>query len=90
MGPARDIYSSCRPTRVFWFHSTPGCCVSCCLQASLNFDDPTLEALLKALPEAPAMAQRQCLQRCGLDAGSDDDNLSYNYDSLNGSDKHRT
>ena len=36
------------------------------LQASLNFDDPTLKALLKALPEAPAKAQRQCLQRCGL------------------------
>ena len=39
---------------------------SCFLQASLNFDDPTLKSLLKALPEAPAKAQRQCLQRCGL------------------------
>ena len=36
-------------------------------QASLNFDDPTLEALLKALPEAPASARRQCLKACGLD-----------------------
>ena len=48
-------------------------------QASLNFDDPTLKALLKALPEAPAMAQRQCLQRCGL---GDDDILSYDYESM--------
>ena len=32
----------------------------------MNFDDPTLKSLLEALPEAPAMAQRQCLQRCGL------------------------
>ena len=36
-------------------------------QASLNFDDPTLEALLEALPEAPAAARRQCLKACGLD-----------------------
>ena len=35
-------------------------------QASLNFDDPALEALLKALPEAPAMARRQCLKMCGM------------------------
>ena len=35
-------------------------------QASLNFDDPTLKALLEALPEAPAMAQRKCLKACGL------------------------
>ena len=48
-------------------------------QASLNFDDPTLKALLQALPEAPAMAQRQCLQRCGL---GDDDILSYDYESM--------
>ena len=46
-------------------------------QASLNFDDPTLKALLESLPEAPAMAQRKCLQRCGL---GDDDELSYNYE----------
>ena len=43
-------------------------------QTSLNFDDPTLKSLLKALPEAPAMAQRQCLQRCGLYKG---DNKTY-------------
>lgn len=49
------------------------------LQASLDFDDPTLKALLEALPEAPAMAQRQCLQRCGL---VDDDNLSYGYEPM--------
>ena len=41
------------------------------LQASLNFDDPTLKALLQALPEAPARAQRQCLQRCDLYKGDD-------------------
>ena len=46
-------------------------------QASLNFDNPTLKALLEALPEAPAMAQRKCLQRCGL---GDDGKLSYNYE----------
>ena len=46
------------------------------LQASLNFDDPTLKALLKALPEAPAMAQRKCLQRCGLYDGDDKKNDS--------------
>eukprot|EP00904_Undaria_pinnatifida_P006369 jgi/Undpi1/2862/HiC_scaffold_14.g06239.m1 len=48
------------------------------IQASLNIDDPTLKALLEVLPEAPAMARRQCLQRCGL---LDDDSLSYGYNS---------
>ena len=48
------------------------------VQASLNIDDPTLKALLEVLPEAPAMARRQCLQRCGL---LDDDSLSYGYNS---------
>lgn len=59
------------------------------LQASLNFDNPTLKSLLKALPESPpAMAQRQCLQRGGLYDGEDNDkNLSYDYDSYDG-DKH--
>ncbi|CAM9607934.1 unnamed protein product [Laminaria digitata] len=50
------------------------------IQASLNLDDPTLKALLAALPMAPAMAQRQCLQRCGLT--DDDDSLSYDYQSI--------
>ena len=51
-------------------------------QASLNFDDPTLEALLKALPQAPAMARRQCLKMCGLDDPEDgkDGDYSYDYD----------
>eukprot|EP00903_Cladosiphon_okamuranus_P019871 g18264.t1 len=45
------------------------------IQASLNFDDPDLAALLKALPEAPAAARRQCLKACGMD----DDNNNYEY-----------
>ena len=42
--------------------------------------DPTLKALLEALPEAPAMAQRLCLQRCALE--NDDGSFSYDYDSV--------
>ena len=49
------------------------------LQASLNFDNPTLKALLQALPEAPAQAQYLCLQRCGL-AG--DEIFSSDYASM--------
>ena len=72
------LYIVCRLSLLF----------SRCLQASLNFDDPTLKSLLKALPEAPAMAQRQCLQRCGLYDGDDGDlELSYDYDS-DGGDEH--
>ena len=52
--------------------------VALLLQASLNFDDPTLKALIASLPEAPALAQRGCLQRCGL---LDDDDFSYDFDS---------
>eukprot|EP00904_Undaria_pinnatifida_P006385 jgi/Undpi1/2877/HiC_scaffold_14.g06254.m1 len=54
------------------------------IQASLNFDDPTLKNLIASLPEAPAMAQRMCLQRCGL-VDDGDNNYSYNYGH---SDKH--
>eukprot|EP00904_Undaria_pinnatifida_P006373 jgi/Undpi1/2866/HiC_scaffold_14.g06243.m1 len=50
------------------------------IQASLNVDDPTLKALLAALPEAPALGQRGCLQRCGL--LDDGDDLSYTFDSI--------
>ena len=46
----------------------------------MDFDDPTLKALLKALPEAPAKAQRQCLQRCGLYDGDDQKHDSGNGD----------
>lgn len=45
-------------------------------QASLNVDDPTLNALISALPEAPAMARRICLERCGL---IEEDDFSFNY-----------
>eukprot|EP00752_Nemacystus_decipiens_P018324 g16440.t1 len=48
------------------------------IQASLNFEDPELQALIESLPEAPAAARRQCLKMCGLDNG--EDNLSYDYD----------
>ena len=41
-------------------------------QASLNFDDPTLKALLEALPEAPAMARSKCLKMCDLDDSEED------------------
>ena len=41
-------------------------------QASLNFNDPTLKKLLKALPEAPAMARSKCLKMCGLDDPEED------------------
>eukprot|EP00904_Undaria_pinnatifida_P006374 jgi/Undpi1/2867/HiC_scaffold_14.g06244.m1 len=46
------------------------------IQASLNVDDPTLKALISALPEAPAMARRICLERCGL---IEEDDFSFNY-----------
>eukprot|EP00904_Undaria_pinnatifida_P006375 jgi/Undpi1/2868/HiC_scaffold_14.g06245.m1 len=48
------------------------------IQASLNFDDATLQALIASLPDAPALAQRRCRQRCGL---LDDDNFSCDFDS---------
>lgn len=42
-------------------------------QASLNFDDPHIKALIAALPQAPATARRECLARCGM---SNDDYTS--------------
>lgn len=48
-------------------------------QASLNIDDPTLKALIESLPEAPAMAQRQCLEMCALE--NDDGDFSLNFDN---------
>eukprot|EP00904_Undaria_pinnatifida_P006379 jgi/Undpi1/2871/HiC_scaffold_14.g06248.m1 len=48
------------------------------IQASLNFDDPTLKNLIASLPEAPALAQRGCLKRCGL---LDDDKAAEKSDS---------
>eukprot|EP00904_Undaria_pinnatifida_P006383 jgi/Undpi1/2875/HiC_scaffold_14.g06252.m1 len=54
------------------------------IQASLNLDDAGLKKLMESLPEAPAMAQRMCLQRCGL-LDDEDDSYSYNHD---GGDKH--
>lgn len=35
-------------------------------QASLNFEDPELKALIADLPETPAKARHECLERCGL------------------------
>lgn len=58
-------------SRCFWFQNCVASVDLGIFQASLNFDDPTLKALLEALPEAPAAARRQCLQRCGL--ATDDD-----------------
>ena len=55
-------------------------------QASLNFDDPTLKALLEALPEAPAMAQRKCLKACGLD--KDDESKKYSSSSSSSDKRH--
>eukprot|EP00904_Undaria_pinnatifida_P006376 jgi/Undpi1/2869/HiC_scaffold_14.g06246.m1 len=52
------------------------------IQASLNLDDPTLKALIASLPQAPALAQRECLQRCGL--LDDDDTFSFDFDSDSG------
>ena len=55
-------------------------------QASLNFEEPALQALIASLPEAPAAARLRCLEMCGLDTGDDagddtgDDNLSFSFD----------
>ena len=40
-------------------------------QASLNFEEPALQALIASLPEAPAAARLRCLEMCGLDTGDD-------------------
>lgn len=56
-------------------------------QASLNFDDPTLKKLIASLPEAPAMAQRQCLERCGL--LKDDKRPEYDDDSYDSDDEKK-
>lgn len=42
------------------------------LQASLNFQDPELTALIESLPEAPAAARLECLKMCGLEEAVDD------------------
>ena len=51
-----------------------------CLQASLNFEDPQIKALIAGLPQAPALARRECLARCGLNDDDDSGDFSYSYD----------
>ena len=84
-----SLFTQCLPpvSLVFPFPLFPASSyrrVFCYLsQASLNFDDPTLKALIEALPEAPARAQRMCLERCGLlddDRKYDDDRKKYDDD----------
>ncbi|CAM9252730.1 unnamed protein product [Scytosiphon promiscuus] len=48
------------------------------IQASLNFQDPALQALIESLPEAPAAARLECLKSCGF--VDEDDDMSYSYD----------
>ncbi|CAN0344326.1 unnamed protein product, partial [Pylaiella littoralis] len=45
---------------------------------TLDVVDTEVQALIDALPMAPAMARRECLMTCGL--LDEDDDLSYNYD----------
>ncbi|CAM9923374.1 unnamed protein product [Ectocarpus sp. 6 AP-2014] len=49
------------------------------IQASLNFEDPALQKLIESLPDAPAEARGQCLERCGLADGGDGFSYSYGY-----------
>lgn len=60
-------------------------------QASLNFQNPELMALINALPQAPAAARQQCLQMCGLSTDTpkeegDDSIMSYDYSDNDSSD----
>lgn len=49
------------------------------VQASLNAQDPELQALVASLPEAPAAARRECLKTCGLVDGDDLPSDSYDH-----------
>ncbi|CAM9923033.1 unnamed protein product [Ectocarpus sp. 6 AP-2014] len=50
------------------------------IQASLNVEEPALQKLIESLPDAPAAARQQCLQRCGMAEPGNDFSYDYTYD----------
>lgn len=63
-----------------WIRCLIPCRTCCCReQASLDVEDPALQALIASLPELPAAARRQCLEACGLVDG--DGSYTFDYDN---------
>lgn len=54
------------PLGLFWPARFPNVLSRDFAQASLNFQDPALQALIESLSEAPAAARLRRLEGCGL------------------------
>ncbi|CAB1104740.1 unnamed protein product [Ectocarpus sp. CCAP 1310/34] len=50
------------------------------IQASVNFEEPVLQNLIESLPDAPAAARQQCLQRCRMAEPGNHFSYDYTYD----------